>query len=59
MKENENADSTLRQEGNKEGSRTTIYHDAGERLYKVRKEDRLYPVMTLVVYWGEEEWKGT
>lgn len=58
MKENENADKALQQKENAEDSCTTIYHDAGERLYKVRKEDRLYPVMTLIVYWGEKEWQG-
>lgn len=35
-----------------------VYKDDGEYLYKVRKDDRLFPVVTLVVYWGEEEWKG-
>ncbi|MDE7403702.1 MAG: Rpn family recombination-promoting nuclease/putative transposase [Lachnospiraceae bacterium] len=34
------------------------YHDAGERLYRFRKADLLHPVVTLVVYWGEEEWIG-
>lgn len=28
---------------------------AGEYLYGVRKSDRLHPVVTLVVYWGEED----
>ena len=37
---------------------TAFYKDSGEYLYKVRKEDYLCPVMTLVVYWGEEEWRG-
>ena len=58
MKENENADKELRQEGNKKDSLSLVYRDAGERLYKIRKNDRLYPVMTLVVYWGEKEWEG-
>lgn len=35
-----------------------VYKSDGEYLYKVRKDDRLFPVVTLVVYWGEEEWKG-
>lgn len=39
-------------------NKPAFYHDAGEFLYKVRKEDRLHPVVTLIVYWGEEEWKG-
>ena len=35
-----------------------IYRDDGEYLYKFRKEDRLFPVVTLVVYWGDEKWRG-
>lgn len=31
---------------------------AGEYLYKVRKTDRLCPVSTLIVYWGNEPWDG-
>ena len=58
MKENENADKRLRQEGSKKDSHSLVYRDVGERLYKIRKNDRLYPVMTLVVYWGEKEWEG-
>ncbi len=30
----------------------------GEYLYKVKKDDKIYPVSTLVVYWGKEEWDG-
>lgn len=40
------------------GQQTAFYKDSGEYLYKVRREDYLYPVMTLVVYWGEREWRG-
>lgn len=32
--------------------------DIGEFLYKVKKTDRLRPVVTLLVYWGEESWDG-
>lgn len=32
--------------------------DKGEFLYKIRKSDRLYPVFTLIIYWGNEEWTG-
>ena len=32
--------------------------DSGEFLSRIRKEDRLHPVITLVVYWGEDEWQG-
>lgn len=35
-----------------------VYGDEGEYLYKFRRKDRLYPVATLVVYWGEGQWKG-
>lgn len=35
------------------------YRDSGEYLYKIKREDRLYPTATLVVYWGEEGWQGT
>lgn len=30
----------------------------GEYLYKIKKDDKIYPVSTLVVYWGKEEWDG-
>lgn len=32
--------------------------DSGEFLSRVTKKDRLHPVITLVVYWGEETWQG-
>jgi len=31
---------------------------AGEYLYKVRKGDRIRPVATLVIYWGNRPWDG-
>lgn len=34
------------------------YASSGEFLSRIRKDDRLHPVVTLVVYWGEEEWQG-
>lgn len=34
------------------------YTDSGEFLSKIRKEDHIQPVITLVVYWGEEKWHG-
>lgn len=34
------------------------FADSGEFLSGIKKEDRLYPVITLVVYWGEEKWRG-
>ena len=30
----------------------------GEFLYGIKKEDKIYPVSTLVVYWGKKEWDG-
>lgn len=30
----------------------------GEFLYKIKKDDKIYPISTLVVYWGKEEWDG-
>ena len=35
-----------------------VFADSGEFLSGIKKEDRLYPVITLVVYWGEERWQG-
>ncbi|MDE7353500.1 MAG: hypothetical protein K2O06_10675, partial [Acetatifactor sp.] len=37
---------------------TPYYKDDGEFLYHFRKQDRLFPVITLVAYWGDEQWKG-
>lgn len=45
-------------EKNNGESQETFYRDNGEYLYSVRKQDHICPVMTLVVYWGEEEWQG-
>lgn len=30
----------------------------GEYLYKLQKGERIYPVNTLIVYWGKEPWDG-
>ncbi|MDE6846550.1 MAG: Rpn family recombination-promoting nuclease/putative transposase [Lachnospiraceae bacterium] len=27
-------------------------------LSRIKKEDRLHPVITLIVYWGEDDWQG-
>ena len=35
-----------------------VFAGSGEFLSGIKKEDRLYPVITLVVYWGEEKWQG-
>lgn len=34
------------------------FPNSGEFLSKIRKEDYIQPVITLVVYWGEAEWQG-
>ncbi|MCM1125827.1 MAG: Rpn family recombination-promoting nuclease/putative transposase [Lachnospiraceae bacterium] len=35
-----------------------IFRNAGERMCMVRRIDKLYPVITLLIYWGEEKWDG-
>lgn len=35
-----------------------IFADSGEFLSKATAQDRLHPVITLIVYWGEEHWTG-
>lgn len=35
-----------------------IYANSGEFLSKIKKGDYLHPVITLVVYWGEDSWSG-
>lgn len=37
---------------------TKVFAGSGEFLSGIRENDRLYPVITLVVYWGEEKWRG-
>lgn len=44
--------------GNGSMDHREFYRDEGEFLYKVRSGDWLLPVVTLIVYWGEKEWKG-
>ena len=34
------------------------FANAGEFLSKVSADDRLHPVITLIVYWGEDHWAG-
>lgn len=43
----------MEENGGKSGALT-----AGEYLYKVRKSDRICPVVTLVIYWGSKPWDG-
>ncbi len=52
-KTNEKADKEYQ-----EGKSQKVYADAGERLYMFRKEDKLKPVATMIVYWGEKAWQG-
>lgn len=54
---NDRAYKQYREAEGKEGS-DAVYRDDSEYLYKFRKEDRLFPIATLVVYWGEERWQG-
>ncbi|MDE6847012.1 MAG: hypothetical protein K2J99_14795 [Lachnospiraceae bacterium] len=56
-RENERAYKRYCKEKNS-GLQTMFYKDSGEYLYKIRKKDYICPVMTLVLYWGEDEWKG-
>ena len=35
-----------------------VFSDAGEYMYGFTKEDRLKPVMTLVLSWNDKEWAG-
>lgn len=46
MRKNAEADRQRLKEG-----KTAVYCDAGEFLYKIRKEDQIYQVLTLIVYW--------
>ncbi len=57
MRKNERAYQAMRVE-HTDKTKTVVYQDSGEYLYKVKKEDRLYPIMTLIVYWGEDAWGG-
>lgn len=43
---------------NKESGKDGTWADAGEFLSKIKRTDRLNPVITLVVYWGNEKWQG-
>lgn len=52
-KRNEEAEERRRKEGGE-----LVYRNAGERMYRFKENDRLFPVVTLVVYWGEEGWSG-
>lgn len=53
MRENKKRDETYQA-----GRGNIVFQNAGERMYRVRKADRLYPIATLVIYWGEQEWDG-
>lgn len=53
MKGNEIADKMY-----KKGQGASVYRNEGERLYQFKESDRICPVVTLVVYWGERGWTG-
>lgn len=36
----------------------TIFTNTGEFLYKIKKTDKIHPVCTLIIYWGNEPWDG-
>ncbi|MDE6168385.1 MAG: hypothetical protein K2G28_08005, partial [Acetatifactor sp.] len=55
-RKNRRAYENSRKESNDGG--TPYYKDDGEFLYHFRKQDRLFPVITLVAYWGDAQWKG-
>lgn len=50
LKEYQEMERRNRREGN--------FETPGEFLSGLKKDDRLYPVMTLCVYYGQEEWDG-
>lgn len=40
------------------GRGSKIFQNVDERMYRIRRSDKLYPIATLVIYWGEQEWNG-
>ncbi len=38
-------------------SQKVSYDKADDYMYKLRREDRLVPILSLVLYWGKQEWK--
>lgn len=48
----------MKDEEYRTGQGSSVFQNAGERMYMVRKTDKLYPIVTLIIYWGEEEWDG-
>lgn len=45
----------IKKKNRKEG---TGFSNEGEFLYRVKKTDKVFPIHTLVVYWGQETWDG-
>lgn len=43
---------------NKQSEDRNVYADAGERLSRFRRKDRIAPVYTLCLYHGAEKWDG-
>lgn len=46
---------SIQKENRKSGR---AFKDSGEFLYSFKKSNRLSPVVTLILYWGEGEWRG-
>lgn len=47
-----------RKNSRQERGKKKVYRNAGERLGKFRKKDRIVPVYTICLYHGVEEWDG-
>ncbi len=48
-----------RKNRNLEQLQKDFWQTSGEFLSKMKQKDRLRPVITLVLYWGEENWQGS
>ncbi|RHO24211.1 hypothetical protein DW212_09645, partial [Eubacterium sp. AM18-10LB-B] len=42
----------------RENKKNAVYANRDEFLSGMRKEERIHPVFTLVVYYGEKPWDG-
>ena len=58
LKEALEYDDQLRNIKKMNSKKGVIYANEGEFLSKVKRTDKLYPVHTLVLYWGKEPWDG-
>ncbi len=50
--------SIQRENSRQEKGKKKVYQNAGERLGKFRRQDRIAPVYTICLYHGVEEWDG-